>query len=134
MVAERGGGSRMGNQLQDYSMIATACSRAGRRRDEALAHYGCAVLHENSGKLSRAVVGYNRMLEAASIADDHASRLIAQNCLGALKHRLADYDTAVEHHKKHLELADANGKFPAHLNLGLSLAELGDFAEAQAGL
>ena len=33
-------------------MLATACRRVGRHRQEAIAHFSSGVLHENSGDLN----------------------------------------------------------------------------------
>merc|ERR1719440_1014479 len=43
---------------------------------------------------------------------------------------MGDYPTALQHHEAHLELADAPGKFVAHLNLGLAQAALGELEAA----
>ncbi|KAL1529206.1 hypothetical protein AB1Y20_000162 [Prymnesium parvum] len=133
-VAVGGAGGRTASNLQDYHMIATACLRAGRRRDEALAHYSSGVLLDNSGRGARAAGCYSRMLAAGVAAADKTTQLVAHNCLGVLKHRAADYEGAIAHHRKHLELADASGMFTPHLNLGLALAELSNYTEAQEHL
>lgn len=131
LVAGRGSGHRKGNQLPDYQMIASACFRAGRRHEEAVALYSCGVLLEGAGKLYRALACYSRMLAAAQAGGDATGQLIAHNSVGVLEHRLERYESAVLHHQEHLALADSNGQFSANVNLGLSLSALGEYEKAQ---
>jgi tetratricopeptide (TPR) repeat protein len=110
-------------------MLASACRRAGRLKEEAVAQYCSGVLLDNAGQRSRAKDCYTRMLAAASAcADDGASRtarMVAHNRLGVNLHYLGEHEAALSQHEQHLELADLPGKFVAHLNLGLSQASLG---------
>jgi len=127
-------GARGTNKLQDFSVLALACHRAGKHREEAVAQYCCGVLNDNAGQRSRARESYQRMLVAArQCADDAASRAaltVAHNRLGVNLHALGEYEQAMVHHEAHREMADVPGKFVAHLNIGLSQAALARLEEA----
>ena len=126
--------ARMNNKTQDFAMLASACRRAGRLKEEAVAHYCSGVLFDNAGQRGRAKDCYAKMLAAAqACADDGASRaacMVAHNRLGVNLMSLGQPEAALTHHETHLELADAPGKFVAHLNLGLAQAALGDLEPA----
>lgn len=111
-------------------MLASACSRGGRRRDEAVAHYCAGVLHENQGQPARAVASYRRMLAAAEAAQDPSCEAIAHNCLGVSLLLLGEAERSALHHERHLELCDSLSRFAAHLNLGLARAALGELEAA----
>ena len=51
-------------------MLATACRRVGRHRQEAIAHFSSGVLHENSGAPARAIGAYLKMIAAAAEGGD----------------------------------------------------------------
>ena len=42
-------------RLKDYEMLAFACKRAGKSRDEGRAYYSTGVLYDNLGKYKSAV-------------------------------------------------------------------------------
>lgn len=93
-----------------------------------MAQYCSGVLLDNQGQRARAKECYKRMLVAAQASgDDAASRTalsVAHNRLGVNMHAMGDYERAMVHHEAHRELADAAGKFVAHLNIGLAQASL----------
>lgn len=43
-------------------MLAFACRRAGKDRDEARAYYSMGVLNDNIGKLKEGIVNYKKFL------------------------------------------------------------------------
>lgn len=45
-------------RLKDYEMLAFACKRAGKSRDEGRAYYSTGVLYDNLGKYKQAVAEY----------------------------------------------------------------------------
>ena len=122
-------GARGNNKQQDFALLAQACRRAGRLKEEAVAQYCSGVLYDNAGQRARAKDCYVRMLVAAQACPDdgasRAARMVAHNRLGVNLHGLGDHGGALQHHEAHLELADAAGKFVAHLNLGLTQMALG---------
>ena len=132
--AASGGGDgaspRASKSLADFGMLAAACHRAGRRRDEAIAHYCTGVLLDNQGLPARANVAYERMLQAALHCGDARARAVAHNHLGVNLHALGQFGGALESHKLHAEVADTAGKFVAFVNVGLAHAELGEHADA----
>ena len=105
-------------------MLACAFLRSGRRREEAVAYFCCGVLHENAGKLSKALQSYRRMLHAAEAAEDDATQMIAHNSLGVNLHNMGKYVLAAVHHARQLDLADEAGKFSAYINRGLTQVTL----------
>jgi tetratricopeptide (TPR) repeat protein len=133
-AAASSGGARATNKLQDFHMLAHACRRAGKLKEEAVAQYCSGVLLDNAGQRAKARDCYARMLAAAQACPDdgaaRAARMVAHNRLGVNLQALGDHERAVMHHQAHLELADAPGRFVAHLNLGLAQAALGELEEA----
>ena len=125
-----GASPRASKSLADFGMLAAACHRAGRRRDEAIAHYCTGVLLDNQGLPARANVAYERMLQAALHCGDARARAVAHNHLGVNLHALGQFGGALESHKLHAEVADTAGKFVAFVNVGLAHAELGEHADA----
>ena len=127
-------GARGNNKQQDFALLAQACRRAGRLKEEAVALYCSGVLYDNAGQRGRAKECYARMLAAAQACPDdgssRAARMVAHNRLGVNLHALGYPESAMAHHDAHLELADASGKFVAHLNLGLAQAALGELDAA----
>lgn len=133
-------------RLKDYSMLAFACKRAGKHRDEGRAYYSEGVLCDNLGKYMTAINFYKKFLDICkSIGDNHGEAL-AYNCIGVDYQMLGSlakrenydpnlktsekeskyYNKAVEFHLKHKEIADTSGKFIAHVNLGIIYNQLGD--------
>jgi len=49
-------------RLKDYEMLAFACKRAGKSRDEGRAYYSTGVLFDNLGKYKQAVAEYKKFL------------------------------------------------------------------------
>lgn len=125
-------------RLKDYSMLAFACKRAGKTRDEGRAYYSMGVLYDNMNNYSKAVASYEKFLTVCqSIGDSHGEAL-AYNCIGVDYHHMAEMDPeksvywqeAINYHTKHKEIADVPGKFLAHINLGLIYNQQGDSERA----
>ena len=127
-------GARGNNKLQDFNMLASACRRAGKLKEEAIAQYCSGVLLDNAGQRAKARECYARMLVAAQACPDdgaaRAARMVAHNRLGVNLHALGEFEAAAQQHAAHLELSDAAGKFVGHLNLGLAQAALGQLDDA----
>ena len=49
-------------RLKDYNILAFACKRAGKSRDEGRAYYSTGVLYDNLGKYKAAIEQYKRFL------------------------------------------------------------------------
>jgi hypothetical protein len=49
-------------RLKDYSVLAFACRRAGKTRDEGRAYYSMGVLCDNIGKQLEAIGHYKKFL------------------------------------------------------------------------
>ncbi len=47
-------------RIQDYAMLAFACKRANKGRDEGRAYYSSGVLYDNLGQYQRAITCYRR--------------------------------------------------------------------------
>ncbi len=63
-------------------MLAFACRRAGKTRDEGRAYYSMGVLCDNIGKLKDGIANYKKFLNVCkSIGDVHGEAL-AYNCIG----------------------------------------------------
>lgn len=56
--------NRIGAQkrLKDYNILAFACKRAGKSRDEGRAYYSTGVLFDNLGKFKQAIDQYKKFL------------------------------------------------------------------------
>ncbi|CAD8052583.1 unnamed protein product [Paramecium primaurelia] len=111
-------------RLKDYEMLAFACKRAGKIKDEGRAYYSMGVLLDNMGKWSQAIQQYERFLQICTKIDDQHGCGLAYNCIGADYQLMAEsnpkfIEKAIEFHKKHEEISDSNGKFLASINLGL---------------
>lgn len=125
-------------RLKDYSMLAFACKRAGKTRDEGRAYYSTGVLYDNMNNYPKAIEAYEKFLSVCqSIGDSHGEAL-AYNCIGVDYHHMAEVDPdksnlwqeSINYHTKHKEIADVPGKFLAHINLGLIYNQLGDSERA----
>lgn len=121
-------------RLKDYSMLAFACKRAGKTRDEGRAYYSMGVLYDNMNNYQKAISSYEKFLTVCqSIGDSHGEAL-AYNCIGVNYNHLAELESSnndlwqesINYHTKHKEIADVPGKFLAHINLGLIYSRLGD--------
>ena len=49
-------------RLKDYDILAFACKRAGKPRDEGRAYYSTGVLYDNLGKFKMAIDQYKKFL------------------------------------------------------------------------
>ena len=121
-------------RLKDYKMLAFACKRAGKARDEGRAYYSIGVLFDNVGNYRKAISQYQKFLSVCkSIGDTHGEAL-AYNCIGVDYQKLAEnsgnntelWEEAANYHLKHKEISDVAGKFLAHINLGIIYQKLGD--------
>ena len=111
-------------RLKDYDILAFACKRAGKSRDEGRAYYSTGVLYDNLGKYKEAISQYQRFLQVCRAIGDVHGEALAYNCIGVDYMKLGDIDPiyfndAITYHMKHKEVADVAGKFLAHINLGI---------------
>jgi len=118
-------------RLKDYNMLAFACKRAGKHRDEGRAYYSEGVLCDNLGKYKTAISFYKKFLEVCIAIGDTHGEALAYNCIGVDYQQLAESDSifykkAIEMHLKHKEISDTSGKFLSHVNLGIIYNQLGD--------
>lgn len=125
-------------RLKDYQMLAFACKRSGKTRDQGRAHYSIGVLLDNVGEYDKAIKAYQQFLTVCkSIGDTHGEAL-AYNCIGVDYHKMAEmahgnkalWQEAINYHTKHKEIADVPGKFLAHVNLGIIYNALGETERA----
>jgi len=107
--------------LCDYEMLVNANSRAGKDRQEALAHFALGIVLDNLEKPEKSIPHYLRFLEVMMDENDRDCVTVAFNVLGVdfqllgpayLKH-------SVYCHKKYSDLADEEGKFLSGVNTGL---------------
>jgi hypothetical protein len=49
-------------RLKDYELLAFACRRAGKQRDEGRAYFSMGILNDNIGEWSRAIDCYKKFL------------------------------------------------------------------------
>lgn len=122
-------------RLKDYAMLAFACKRAGKSRDEGRSYYSTGVLCDNLGKYRKAIESYQKFLQVCKAIGDVHGEALAYNCIGVDYQKLAEtdpafYTNAIEFHLKHKEIADVAGKFLAHVNLGIIYEKLGDIEKA----
>ncbi|KAL4429327.1 hypothetical protein ABPG74_002313 [Tetrahymena malaccensis] len=111
---------------KDYEMLAFACKRAGKPRDEGRSYYSIGVLNDNIGKYKVAIKSYEKFLQICQNIGDQHGEALAYNCLGVDFQMLGQqekdnqfYEKAIQYHKQHENIADVNGKFLACINLGL---------------
>ena len=93
------------------------------------------VLNDNIGKLKEGINNYKKFLQVCKTVGDVHGEALAYNCIGVNYQLLAQsdakfYQEAIDHHIKHEQLADINGKFLASINLGLCYDNLGDMKAA----
>lgn len=127
--------NRRANQekIQDYVFRATACKRAGRRRAEANAYYSMGVLYDSNREYLKAVECYEAFKDVLVATEDKFAQALAHNSIGVSYMNLGgpgSIEAAIEHHKRHRDLADIPGKFIAFTNLGLLYNRIGDFKAA----
>ena len=118
-------------RLKDYDILAFACKRAGKSRDEGRAYYSTGVLYDNLGKFKAAIDQYKRFLQVCKAIGDVHGEALAYNCIGVDYMKLgesepAHYKDAIDFHTRHKEVADVAGKFLAHINLGIIYNATGD--------
>ena len=118
-------------RLKDYDILAFACKRAGKSRDEGRAYYSTGVLYDNLGKFKLAVDQYKKFLQVCKAIGDVHGEALAYNCIGVDYMKIGEsepqyYKDAVDFHTKHKEVADVAGKFLAHINLGIIYNATGD--------
>lgn len=111
-------------RLKDYNILAFACKRAGKSRDEGRAYYSTGVLFDNLGKYQAAIDQYKKFLQVCKAIGDVHGEALAYNCIGVDYMKLGEldsknYEDAIDYHTKHKEVADVAGKFLAHINLGI---------------
>lgn len=112
-------------------MLAFACKRAGKTRDEGRAYYSEGVLFDNLGKYNQAIQMYKKFLHVCKAIGDVHGEALSYNCIGVDYQKLAEsepkhWQGAIAHHLKHKEIADTAGKFLAHINLGIIYNAMGD--------
>jgi tetratricopeptide (TPR) repeat protein len=121
-------------RLRDYSMLAFACKRGGKARDEGRAYYSMGVLYDNLENYHKAIASYQQFLTVCKTIGDNHGEALAYNCIGVDYHKLAErqpeiqnlWQEAINYHNKHKEIADVPGKFLAHINLGIVYSAMGD--------
>ena len=118
-------------RLKDYNILAFACKRAGKARDEGRAYYSTGVLFDNLGKYKQAIEQYKKFLQVCKAIGDVHGEALSYNCIGVDYMKLGEsspdlFKEAIEYHTKHKEIADVAGKFLAHINLGIIYNNLGD--------
>mmetsp|Transcript_9530 Transcript_9530/g.21887 ORF Transcript_9530/g.21887 Transcript_9530/m.21887 type:complete len:448 (-) Transcript_9530:378-1721(-) len=111
-------------KLRDQEMLAFACRRANKTRNEALAYYNMGVLHDNDKEYDKANTCYEQYLQAARSAGDTKGEQLALNSLGINLQKVQQLEAAIEIHNQHLQIADVPGKFVAHCNLGIAYSSL----------
>ncbi len=126
-------------RLKDYHILAFACKRAGKSRDEGRAYYSTGVLYDNLGKYRQAIEQYKRFLQVCKAIGDVHGEALSYNCIGVDYMKLGDtegatatdnYREAIDFHNRHKDIADVAGKFLAHINLGIIYNSLGDHEKA----
>ena len=122
-------------RLKDYGILAFACKRAGKSRDEGRAYYSTGVLYDNLGKFKDAINQYQKFLQVCRAIGDVHGEALAYNCVGVDYMKLGEmdpncYNDAMQYHIKHKEIADVAGKFLAHVNLGIICNAIGNYEQA----
>lgn len=122
-------------RLKDYEILAFACKRAGKSRDEGRSYYSTGVLFDNLGKFKEAIAQYQKFLQVCRAIGDVHGEALAYNCVGVDYMKLGDIDPiyfqdAIQYHMKHKEIADVAGKFLAHINLGIIYNNMGDYEKS----
>jgi hypothetical protein len=69
-------------RLKDYSMLAFACKRAGKTRDEGRSYYSQGVLADNLGKHKQAITFYKQFLTVCKMIGDSHGEALSYNCIG----------------------------------------------------
>jgi len=79
-------------RLKDYDILAFACRRAGKSRDEGRAYYSTGVLYDNLGKFKLAVESYKKFLQVCKAIGDVHGEALAYNCIGVDYMKLGEGD------------------------------------------
>ena len=125
--------ARTKNSLRDQEMLAFACRRAGKSRQEGIQHYRRGITYDNSQSYAKAIDSYMAFLTSCRRCGDVVGEAMACNHIG-VDYMLLNppkYQSAINYHSKHCDLADVAGKFVAHCNLGLCHKELGALDASQ---
>eukprot|EP00294_Goniomonas_avonlea_P011315 CAMPEP_0114563630 /NCGR_PEP_ID=MMETSP0114-20121206/13225_1 /TAXON_ID=31324 /ORGANISM="Goniomonas sp, Strain m" /LENGTH=404 /DNA_ID=CAMNT_0001749515 /DNA_START=37 /DNA_END=1251 /DNA_ORIENTATION=- len=118
------------SKIKDYNMLAAACRRAGRSRDEGMCYYNVGVLYDNNQEYLSAIKFYQQFVDVCKSVGDAKGESLAYNSIGVDYQKMALLDEAIHFHQLHLEVADVPGKFVAHSNLGLAHAAKGENEKA----
>ena len=97
-------------RLKDYEILAFACKRAGKSRDEGRSYYSTGVLYDNLGKFKDAIAQYQKFLQVCRAIGDVHGEALAYNCIGVDYMKLGEIDPiymndAIQYHMKHKEIA-----------------------------
>ena len=120
---------------------AFACRRADKGKMEASSYFCMGVLHDNLEEWDVAIKCFQNFLAVCRRIGDRVGEALAYNSIGvdfqlrggsgAAKEK--NLKMAVHYHTKHLSVADGQGQFVAHTNLGLSYASLGKVSVVPLG-
>jgi tetratricopeptide (TPR) repeat protein len=123
---------RIQKRLRDYELLAMACKRSKKPKDEGRAYYSMGVLYDNVGWIKKAIQCYHKFLAICKGVNDQHGEALAYNCLGVDYQLLGNinkeaYQQAINFHCKHRDISDIHGKFIAHINLGLLYASISKY-------
>lgn len=99
---------------------------------EASSYFSMGVLHDNLDEFEPAIKCYQNFLAVCRRIGDRVGEALAYNSIGvdfqlrgaANPSNPKNWKMAVHYHTKHLSVADEQGQFVAHTNLGLSYASM----------
>mmetsp|Transcript_37243 Transcript_37243/g.117206 ORF Transcript_37243/g.117206 Transcript_37243/m.117206 type:complete len:405 (-) Transcript_37243:91-1305(-) len=117
-------------KIKDQEMLAFACRRANKPRNEAMAYYNMGVLLDNDKELEKANACYEQYLQASRAVGDVKGEQLALNSMAINFFKLGRYEEAIELSNQHLQIADVAGKFVAHCNLGLAYAAMDELEQS----
>ena len=81
-------------RLKDYEILAFACKRAGKSRDEGRSYYSTGVLFDNLGKFKDAIGQYQKFLQVCRAIGDVHGEALAYNCIGVDFMKLGEIEPA----------------------------------------
>lgn len=120
-------------RLNDYRLLAEACQRAGKTKDQGRAYYSMGVLFDNLGLHMKAIKAYEKFLNVCKTIKDLNGEALAYNCIGVDYHKLAEaennrdlWEQAIKYHTLHRDIADTSGRFLSHINLGIVYDRIGE--------